>query len=124
MELVLLKRKQVKSVRNARGIKVKHCCASCTHRSYDDDGCRHCLLFEVRVKQKDACKYWQMSEAHQLAGRRQGQVKRKDYLKFALQVRLDERHAIEQGLMTDKQRQTEKELRAAFEKENGSIYVF
>lgn len=108
------KRKRVMSVRNAQGIKVKQCCASCSHKFYDEDGHRCCDLLQMKVAQKDGCKEWQMREALQQMGRRPGRVKRKDYLKFVLKVRLEEIELLEQGRITLKECKTVEALRKEF----------
>ncbi len=63
MEIKLKQRKRVMSVRNAHGVKVKRCCASCKYKFYDEEGRRCCGQLQRRVAQKDVCQSWQMSEA-------------------------------------------------------------
>ena len=67
-------------VRNAYGIRVKRCCASCQHKSVRDLGVRICLLTQLIVKQTDVCPLWQMSDGLMNAGRGGGKVHSKDYL--------------------------------------------
>ena len=67
-------------VRNAHGIRVKRCCASCQHKRLRDLGVRICLLTQLIVKQTDLCPLWQMSDGLMNAGRSRGKVHSKDYL--------------------------------------------
>ena len=67
-------------VRNAYGIRVKRCCASCQHKSVRDHGVRICPLTQLIVKQTDVCPLWQMSDGLMNAGRGGGKVHSKDYL--------------------------------------------
>ena len=48
----------IRSVRNAHGVKVKRCCASCQHKCIEIDGTRVCALMMLKVQQKFKCKQW------------------------------------------------------------------
>ena len=43
---------RITSVRNAHGVKVKRCCASCQHKCVEADGTRVCALKMMMVEQK------------------------------------------------------------------------
>ena len=60
---------RITSVRNAHGIKVKRCCASCQHKCIEKDGSRTCALMMIKVEQKLKCKQWQMSDGLKKAGK-------------------------------------------------------
>ena len=96
MDIIIKTNKKVQSTRNAQGIKVKRCCLSCTHKFYDSRGFRHCDLCLLQVNQKDGCDHWKMHAALQQAGLRPGKVKRKDYLRFVLKVRQEEKELLEE----------------------------
>ncbi len=57
------------SVRNAYGIKVKRCCASCQHKCIKSDGTRFCAVMMMAVDQKSKCKDWQMADGLRFAGK-------------------------------------------------------
>ena len=59
----------IRSVRNAHGVKVKRCCASCQHKCIDKDGNRVCAQMMIIVEQKFRCKQWQMSDSMKNAGK-------------------------------------------------------
>ncbi len=68
---------RIASVRNAHGVKVKRCCASCQHKCIDTDGIRFCAQMMVKVEQKFQCKQWQMSDGLKNAGKGGGVVRLK-----------------------------------------------
>ena len=61
---------RITSVRNAQGIKVKRCCASCQHKCIEINGTRICALTMQKVQQKYKCKQWEMSDGMKNAGKR------------------------------------------------------
>ena len=63
------------SVKNAHGIKVNRCCASCQHKCFLPDGSRYCSLMMIKVKQKFICDKWQISDGMRKAGRSGGVVR-------------------------------------------------
>ena len=71
---------QQQCVKNAYGIRVKRCCASCQHKSVRDHGIRNCLLTQLIVNQNDVCPLWQMSDGLTNAGRGGGTVHSKLHL--------------------------------------------
>ena len=68
---------RITSVRNAHGVKVKRCCASCQHKCIEADGTRVCALKMMMVEQKFKCKQWQMSDGMKNAGKGGGVVRLK-----------------------------------------------
>ena len=66
---------RITSVRNAHGVKVKRCCASCQHKCIKNDGTRFCALKMMMVEQKFKCKQWQMSDGMKNAGKGGGTVR-------------------------------------------------
>ena len=66
---------RITSVRNAHGVKVKRCCASCQHKCVENDGTRFCALKMMVVEQKFKCKQWQMSDGMRNAGKSGGVVR-------------------------------------------------
>ena len=68
---------RITSVRNAHGVKVKRCCASCQHKCIESDGTRICALMMLKVQQRFKCKKWQMSDGMKNAGKGGGVVRLK-----------------------------------------------
>ena len=68
---------RITSVRNAHGVKVKRCCASCQHKCIESDDTRVCALMMLKVQQKFKCKKWQMSDGMKNAGKGGGVVRLK-----------------------------------------------
>jgi hypothetical protein len=66
---------RITSVRNAHGVKVKRCCASCQHKCIESDGTRVCAQMMIKVEQKFKCKQWQMSDGMKNAGKGGGVVR-------------------------------------------------
>ena len=66
---------RITSVRNAHGVKVKRCCASCQHKCIEVDGTRVCALMMLTVQQKFKCKRWQMADGLRNAGKGGGVVR-------------------------------------------------
>ena len=66
---------RITSVRNAHGVKVKRCCASCQHKCIETDGTRVCAAMMIKVEQKFKCKQWQMSDGMKNACRGGGVVR-------------------------------------------------
>ena len=65
---IMTKAIRITSVRNAHGVKVKRCCASCQHKYIEKDGTRVCALMMLKVGQRFRCKQWQMSDGLKNAG--------------------------------------------------------
>ena len=67
---------RIMSVRNAHGVKVKRCCASCQHKCIETDGTRVCAQMMIKVEQRFKCKQWLMSDGLKNAGINMGGVVR------------------------------------------------
>ena len=82
--------KRVKTVKNPCGLRVKKCCASCIHKCIDNDGLRACPIIDEYVEADHVCDQWQMDYNTSQAGVCRGRVHKKEYLMFALAIRLGE----------------------------------
>ena len=110
---------QKKSMRNQHGIEIRKCCASCQHKCTDTDGRRICGLMQIVVEQKFDCPKWELAEGQQNAGRSGGKVKRREYLMFVFETRMQEREAIDNGILLPEDVETLDSLRKRFEVETG-----
>ena len=120
-------------MRNKYDVVVKECCASCKHKDLTRlMSSRFCLLHNKSVKPRGHCKEWAMSEQMEAAGSGRGQVKKKAYLKYVLEVREDERLRVGErssGISLADQlglqlpHKTLAQIRQEFEAKNGSIYI-
>ena len=119
--------------RNSHGIEVKKCCASCRFKDLTRlMTARFCTEHNKRVKPRECCYEWAVSEQLEAAGSGRGKVKRKAYLKFVLEVREDERLRVGErssGMSLADQlgiqfpHKTIDQIRQEFEKNHGSIFV-
>ena len=108
--------------RNQHGIEVKKCCASCKHKDLTRLVlARYCSQHHEKVKPRECCEQWEMSEQMQAAGTSGGKVKKKAYLKYVLDVREDESLADQLGIKFP--HKSIGQIRKDFEEKNGSIYV-
>ena len=120
-------------MRNQYGIEVKECCASCRHKDLTRLLlARYCTQHQKKVKPRECCEQWEMSEQMQAAGLSGGKVKKKAYLKYVLEVRADERLRVGErssGMSLADQlgikfpHKSLEQIRKDFEEKNGSIYV-
>lgn len=61
--------------RNAYGIAVKKCCASCAYKQLTSGrGTRHCMVRDERVKPLEYCCLWIMSSQLEAVGTAKGRV--------------------------------------------------
>ena len=67
--MTMVKEIRITSVRNAHGVKVKRCCASCEHKCIEKDGTRVCAQMMIKVEQRFKCKQWLMSDGLKNAGK-------------------------------------------------------
>ena len=74
----MAKEMMIRSVRNAHGVKVRRCCASCQHKCIESDGTRVCASMMLKVQQRFKCKQWQMADGLKNAGRGGGVVRDKE----------------------------------------------
>ena len=110
---------RITSVRNAHYCKIKKCCASCQHKCIESDGTRVCAQMMLKVQQKFKCKQWQMSDGLKNAGKCNGKVKRKEYLIYVQEIRCAESDDIKNGIITEQERKTLKEIRQMFTEKFG-----
>lgn len=107
--------------RNAFGIEVKKCCASCAHKDLTRAVTkRYCTEHEQGVNPCNVCSLWRMSAQLKVAGMTSGRVKRKEYLTYLVSVREEEAIARQNGLTVTAK--SIEQIKVGFEKEFGSIY--
>ena len=75
---------------NSHGLRIKKCCASCIHKYVEEDGSRACPIIDEYVKSDHLCEHWAMDYNTSQAGVCRGRVHKKEYLMFALAIRLGE----------------------------------
>ena len=108
--------------KNQHGIEVKKCCASCKHKDLTRLVlARYCSQHHEKVKPRECCKQWEISEQMQAAGSAGGKVKKKAYLQYVLEVREDE--SLADQLKIQFPHKSLEQIRKDFEEKNGSIYV-
>ena len=108
--------------RNIHGIEVKECCASCRFKDLTRlMTARYCTARNKSVKPKGCCKQWAISDQLEAAGRGGGQVKRREYLRYLLEVRSDESLADQLGIHAP--HKSIDQIRQEFETNHGSIYI-
>ena len=116
----------VKTVKNPCGLRVKKCCASCIHKCIDNDGLRACPIIDEYVEADHVCDQWQMDYNTSQAGVCRGRVHKKEYLMFALAIRLEEAaealQAKHQGKPQSETRSIES-IRLEYEKDYGSTIL-
>ncbi|SHL27198.1 hypothetical protein [Xylanibacter ruminicola] len=112
--------KTVKFTKNHFGISIKMCCASCAYKEQSRlITKRGCAKHGREVRPCYLCDCWKMDEKTKAAGKSRGRVKRKEYLDFFRQVRIDEEKCHHCAPLTTE------EVRNLFERLFGnSIYIF
>ena len=113
--------KNLEMVPNRFGVMVKKCCASCEHKCLNDFAQRCCQLTNKRVKAKQVCKKWQMSEQLGMLGCAHGKVQCREYQLTLLEVRASEHLAQMRGLTIP--HKSLEEIRKDFEQEHGSRFI-
>ena len=114
-------KKKIKIERNAQGVRVRVCCSSCMRKEVGNDGSRLCRRTRLGVGQFCSCRRWKMSMN---VGLDRGRVKRKDYLSFVFEIRMQEQEAILRGSLLAPQAVTTEVLRKQYEDLYGvSIYT-
>ena len=84
----------VSYARNAQGIAVKKCCASCAYKELTSGRkTRHCMIRDEKVKPCEYCSLWVMNTQLDAAGTAKGRIKRKEYLEYLTEQREAERYA-------------------------------
>ncbi|MCR5577866.1 MAG: hypothetical protein K6F74_01430 [Prevotella sp.] len=109
-------------MRNKHGIEVRECCASCKHKDLTKFAAsRFCLMHHKKVKPREWCEQWKMSEQLEAAGSSGGKIKKQAYLKYLMAVREDE--SLADQLKVQYPHKSIEQIRREFEEKNGSIYV-
>ena len=111
------------SVRNDQGIKVKKCCASCIYRGILADGSRVCNLMQIMREGKDKCPSWELAPGRRNAGKPEGRVKEKQYLRYVLTTRELESIAIQEGRLQEIDRASIEDIREQYREQHGSEYA-
>ena len=111
----------MQTVRNPQGIPVKVCCASCAYRQLvDTQARRRCAIRAEKVKPNQFCSLWQISTPLKLVGIGAGMIKRREYLLYYTEQRVEEQRRRDAGEAV-RARKTET-IRKEFESNNCSIY--
>lgn len=109
-------------MRNQHGIEIRECCASCKHRDLTRLVlARYCTQHQKKVKPRECCEQWEMSEQMQAAGSAGGKVKKRAYLLYVMTVRDDE--SLADQLKIQFPHKSLEQIRKEFEEKNGSIYI-
>ena len=109
-------------MRNSHGVEIRECCASCKFKDLTRlMSSRFCLQHHKKVKPRECCEQWTMSEQMEAAGSGGGKVKKKAYLKYVLEVRADESLADQLGIKFP--HKSIEQIRKDFEEKNGSIFL-
>ena len=98
---------------------IKECCASCRHKTIDEEGTRICAVMQIVVEQRMKCRKWECEESLRSLSWHKGRIKRREYLMFVFEVRMQEREAIDDGTMLPEDTETPDSLRKRFEEETG-----
>lgn len=108
---------------NKYGISIVMRCASCA-RCASNGRVRICLASRGAVSPSHLCSDWKMSDACEAAGKGDGNVKKVEYLRHALD-RLTLEDAAAEAAARHRmpyKRTSVDEIRKEYEKENGDIY--
>lgn len=109
---------KAKFTRNAFGIQVKRCCASCAHKQLNRTvSQRVCAKHNKEVRACEVCECWKMSDMLKSFCMSEGQIKRREYQLYLLKIR--EREA-ESNV---EEEQSIEDIRKEFESQFGSIYI-
>lgn len=107
-----------KFIRNAFGIQVKRCCASCAYKRLNRTvSQRVCAKHNKEVRACEDCPQWKMSQLLKAFCTSEGQIKRREYQLYLLKIRESEAEydAAEEQSIED--------IRKGFESQFGSIYI-
>ena len=111
----------VSYARNAQGIAIKKCCASCVFKELTiGRNPRRCMVRDESVKPREYCCLWAMSSQLEAVGTAQGRVKRKEYLEYLSEQREAEQYACQ--LNEDFKPKRLAQIRREFEINYCSIY--
>ena len=103
---------------NKFGIYIKKCCASCVHAVLDSR-MRICQDGEGVVPSSFVCKHWKIKDGLENAGKGGGDVKRKEYLRYALTSLEQEEKLAERN--KHHRRKTVAEVRKEYSERYGEI---
>jgi len=101
-------------ITNDRGIVIKKCCASCIHMEPENEFRRKCKIGEGSVRPSGLCSDWAMRENLRNAGKGDGKIKKKRYLKYVHDYVHPTPPAEPVSINT---------IRREYEEEYGSIYL-
>lgn len=107
-----------KFTRNAFGIQVKRCCASCAYKQLNRTVSeRVCAIHNKDVGVCEVCPMWKMSQLLQSFCMSEGQIKRREYQLYLLKIREREAESnVEEEMSIE-------DIRREFESQYGSIYT-
>ncbi len=110
--------KKAKFTLNDFGVRIKKCCASCEWKVETRlQTKRCCTKLKKDVSPCDCCKCWKMSQQMMEVRKSVGQIKRREYQLFLLQIREREmKEGVEEG-------RDVMDIRAEYESQYGSIYM-
>ncbi len=110
--------KETKFTLNNFGVRIKLCCASCEWKVATRlQTKRSCTKKGKDVSPCDCCKHWTLSQQMMEVRKSVGQIKRREYQLFLLQIREREmKEGVEEG-------RDVMDIRAEFECQYGSIYI-
>ncbi len=114
---------RISTTRNAHGVGVKACCASCKMRKLPAEGGRVCKLSGKHVEAKSRCDKWEMSPLLRNAGMSGGRVKNWQYLCFYRRRYLQQRDELMARRISAENVKTTADIRREYEQRNGSIYL-
>ena len=108
---------------NEQGVLVKRCCASCTHKDLTQmRSKRRCKIRDFDVKSCNVCSLGQMIKQVRVAGQGMGMIKRREYLMYLMEQRMEEQRQRDDGIKV-RERKVET-IRKIFEKDSkSSIYI-
>lgn len=108
---------KVKFRRNAFGIQVKLCCASCAYKCLTRSvSQRVCTKHNKEVRACEVCECWKMSGLMKSFCKSDGEIKRREYQLYLMNIRKCE---AENGM----EERSIEDIRREFESQFGSIYI-
>ena len=108
--------------RNAHGVMVKACCASCQFRRIAGDKGRLCGRTGEDVAAAHRCEHWEMSRRLENAGMSGGRVKSWQYLCHYRKRWMAQRDALAAGRINALQLLSAHDIRREYKELYGSIY--
>lgn len=114
-------------MKNANGIDIKPCCASCIHKKFKNEERRYCDAGEGDIYPSDCCSLYKMRvEFYEAAGdrKKQGRVRKKAWLDWIFKYRLKEQREEDEHKITIYQRASLAELVREWESLHGTRIAF